>query len=285
MYPLDDHTHFNSFSELKKSLDLDQEFLDFHNCDKDRKRSFCYLDGLTAAIDKAENGYPEALDDMPDGARDLIKANPLRGARWSFDVADGTLDVGAYMSGRPDCFFREQPDDSREAGKIVRIVVGGTWASEVDSDNIYYRGAAIAAAVDGLEARGYRVELDVFYKVKRYSKSISTSINIKKPEQHLDVDRLICAVTLPDYFRRIGFRWMEVTKSAVTIGARAGGSYGRVIEVDKALPGGVNPHTGREYDIIFTDNHSRITRFYSPASSLAEVAKQLKSAGIELTEN
>lgn len=289
---------YESFQQLKSTLDLGEDFRPTGASDKPLQRKFHKLGSLREAINAAENGYPEALENMPDKAREMIKNNPLRGKSWTMDVADGQLDVGSYLSGRPDCFFREVEDDRVRNKKTVRIAVGGSFHYGIDEANIQYRGAAIAAMIDALESRDYRVELDVLFynkaqkKPKAGGNTFAVRVNLKKFDQPLDLDRMLFAITVADFNRRIIFRSMELISGAKTyFGAVLGKGYAIPLPASrwiKTTDDGsfYSPEFDREYDVLFDNSQKDIEDYTSPAIALDRIVHKLEDAGIEIdTEN
>lgn len=97
--------------------------------------------------------------------------------------------------------------------KTVDIFINSSTAWHVDKEDIALRGAYTLSVIDALERSGYRCNLYIG-KVSwtdNNNKSLVTGyfMNIKKPEQPLNLMKVAYYMINPSFLRRTGFRVIE----------------------------------------------------------------------------
>jgi hypothetical protein len=78
---------------------------------------------------------------------------PTRKRQW--DIGGGTLDVGRYLSGEPECFASIQ----YQHGRNIRLVFSPEVHKTSHPLGLALRGGAVMGLVDALEAQGNSVEI------------------------------------------------------------------------------------------------------------------------------
>ena len=153
--------------------------------------------------------------------------------------------VPAYIAGRPDDMLRWTGTAERP---VVRVAVNNSHVCTAKAENIIRRGAAVAALIQALQARGYAVAVDAVFTVTsepsgRGSRSYMT-VALHRPEHPLDVDRLAFALAHPAMLRRLVFSWMECQPKEYrrTFHVVDTGGYGYPAELPEADAG--------QYDIV-----------------------------------
>lgn len=131
------------------------------------------------------------------------------------DVQGSFVDVGAYMTGEPECMIDfaeiERPNSS------IKFVMNASEAYEVTSQQILNRGACLAGVVDCLQKKG--VPSEVFLSIPM--RGINTAgkpdfmvlIKIKEASESLNLN-LLTGVLHPSLLRRIYFNFVEKTYQA-----------------------------------------------------------------------
>ena len=121
--------------------------------------------------------------------------------------------IPAYSAGVPEDMFTPSEFGNPVPKPIVRIVVNITASCHVDTDDIINRGAAILALIDRVQASGQRVELvaEFHSNSRQNSDTYAFSVTVKRPEEHIDLDRIAYAIAHPSMLRRSFFRVMEFT--------------------------------------------------------------------------
>jgi DNA-binding protein len=189
------------------------------------------------AVELAEKGWKEGASRV-ESLRAAIAAPILQGLEKvvEFNVAPGEwVDPDRFLSGQAEVFGSLVDTESFSVsarGKYAHFVVSAAFSASVDKANIQARGATIAAAVDILEAVGYRVKVTVIQSIYGYnsksSKVLSVSTTIKEHEAPLDIDSIAFSLTHASFLRRIIFGVEECQKEEILKGwGFAGyGSYG-----------------------------------------------------------
>lgn len=124
-----------------------------------------------------------------------------------FDTEGTWADIGRLATGEPECcgFF-----DQGGSSKVVKIIANICVSASVSTETMFARGAATCAAVDILEALGYRVELVVAIGMAGYdAERKDVQAVLKSADQPVDSDRIAYALCHPSFFRRLMFMVME----------------------------------------------------------------------------
>ena len=137
-----------------------------------------------------------------------------------FDVSGGMVDVGRFMDGEPECMVETRLIETARPGKVISILVNGSFNAGTQGKAIQERGAAIVALVDALEKMQHSTEIDVEISCLE---GLTTLIRVKNAEDGLDIDALMFAIAHPSALRRIYFAYLEGHK---TFGYLADSTYG-----------------------------------------------------------
>ena len=119
--------------------------------------------------------------------------------------------IPAYAAGVPEDMFTPSEFGNPVPKSIIRIVVNITANSNVSTEAIVNRGAAILALIDRIQATGQRVELVAEFHSRFGSDQCAMSVTVKRPEEPADLDRIAYAIAHPSMLRRSMFRAMEFT--------------------------------------------------------------------------
>lgn len=123
-----------------------------------------------------------------------------------FDVVGGSVDVGRFLDGEPECMVETKLIEIARPGKVVSILVNGSFNAGTQETAIRERGAAVVALIDSLERLQHSTEVDVEITCKE---GFTTVIRLKNAEDQLDIDLLMFAIAHPSALRRIYFAYME----------------------------------------------------------------------------
>jgi len=169
--------------------------------------------GWDGAVKLARNGWPEGLERMQNI---LSKAELPQGPR-SYEpmpvasLAGDEVDVGAYLSGEPECMTDWTMVETPTYGKVVKLLVHLTANAEVTADALFRRGAMAFLIVDQLESIGIRCEVWGLTKCSvAASQKFISQVCIKQADQQAEPDRMAFMLAHPAVFRRFGFRLMEL---------------------------------------------------------------------------
>jgi len=133
--------------------------------------------------------------------------------------SDG-LDVGGSypvvplaIAGDPCCMVTHGME-STKTKPVVKLVVNVAVSGAVTAATIMTRGGAILSWVDGLEAEGFRCEIDViesglFRETTPNPLGVLYTVKVKRADEPLDIDRVAFWVCHPAIQRRIFFAAYE----------------------------------------------------------------------------
>lgn len=126
-------------------------------------------------------------------------------------ISGYAVDVGAYLSNAPECFYRREMNKPVASAPVVRIVVSLAFSASVKPEVITKRGAMVCAMVDAIEHSGYSVE--IIGNEACESKGITSEINIvlKQSAQPLNIPAMAFCLAHPAMLRRMLFSVEEKT--------------------------------------------------------------------------
>lgn len=158
------------------------------------------------------------------------------------DMTGAYVDVGAYVEGVPECMIDFAPDIRPK--RFVRILIASTFSSFIKAQQVLARGVAIAAAIDKLETRGVRCEIDAILTTQAQNGTndkLSVMVTIKNAHEALSLEKLVYVAAHPTFLRRIGLSAYE--QESATMRSQFGcmterGYGGAVNESDKDIPAG-----------------------------------------------
>lgn len=123
------------------------------------------------------------------------------------DVAGTFVDMGAFMTGEPECMTFPVPSPLMVArsAKVVRIHYNTGANATADPDAMIKRGVAIIALVDALASLGVNCEIWTESACKKGRRSASVLTCQKRAGESVDINRLMFALANPSFHRRLTF--------------------------------------------------------------------------------
>lgn len=188
----------------------------------------------------ARYGWPDGAEQLANLTAQLTGrlANASHSKRMGFDVmGPGTLDVGRWAIGHPECMMVWRESDELtdlNPARVVRLTVSGFQAGVTPHHQIFWRGAAAFAICDLIESSGARCEVELVF-TSSGSGAVSTQrVMLKRAQDAVDPDMLAFAFCHPSSFRRIGFGVAETFETAErkTMGFSQHGYYGMRREME-----------------------------------------------------
>ena len=175
----------------------------------------------------------------------LDRTELVKSTKLELSVSDGTLDVGLYLSGEPECFVKI----TKVHGNDVRIVFSPEVHLSSNADALYLRGAAILSLMDSLESSGNRVELYMGWDNTVGSKVYESRILVKRTCDYATAAQL--AGIACDRSFLLSCEYNMIAHFLKTGGV--GGNHGL------SIPG----------DIVISGEYSEMAHFDSTESTLA----------------
>lgn len=144
------------------------------------------------------------------------------------DVAGSFVDVGAYVTGEPECMMEFIPEPDARMGRVVKIVVAGTASSFVKSEHIMKRGIAVLALIDVIHKMGLGIELWWDESIRG---GYATTVKLHDSAEPMDINTLMFALAHPSMLRRLQFSVQEQSEKAKEQDAVQYGGYGSPSEL------------------------------------------------------
>lgn len=129
-----------------------------------------------------------------------------------FNVTGESGDIDRYLMGDPECMVDYVDVPQTRMGRVVRILVNGTFNAGVPAQTIKQRGAMICSLVDIINRMGIGVEVYSEIATADSGKYHSMLTKLHDSQQLLDIDNLMFAIAHPSMLRRISFSNMEMSK-------------------------------------------------------------------------
>ncbi len=223
-------------------------------------------------VELAYRGWPEGVERLSQRLRVTQDLLPVRLRRREYELArvgPGTLDMGRYLMGHPEPYvvYRDVETDAEGPGQVT-ILFNMSVSSGIAVEELFRRGAAVCALVDSLETAGRRVSVKVAMCTHSGDK-VDVTVQLKRHEDPLDLERVAFAVAHAAAFRRLGFAVWELAPREVRYrtGIREHGGYGQVYSL-------------REPGALCLDG-ADLYRSEDPAVLRRWLVEQLKAQGVE----
>ncbi|WP_326569726.1 hypothetical protein VSH64_01325 [Amycolatopsis rhabdoformis] len=165
------------------------------------------------ALRLAVDGWPVALenagitvDELRAGAGLEHQVTELEPA-W--DVTGSEVDIGAYLSGVPECMVDAVPRPVSRRGKVVTFLIPAAYSNRIGHDVIINRGLALVTLCAAIIDAGHSVEIWSGFtgtlKTRFAQLRTSAVARVISAGEPLDIGRLIFAVAHPAMLRRLWF--------------------------------------------------------------------------------
>jgi hypothetical protein len=174
----------------------------FHGCRTFDEAKELAHSGWQKGIDKMR-GFRSRLDVLVQ-AMSCERAKALR-----FAVSGEWLDIGRGLTGNPECWGAYDEVGEGRSDRVVTMAINLSCSASIGEEAIFARGAVCLAAVDLIEAAGYRVELKVGSCAVGDEGKFEYQVTAKRASDPLDVDRLTFFLCHKSGPRRYGFACYE----------------------------------------------------------------------------
>jgi len=195
------YTEFINYSKGKKPL-KNSTYNSTYNS------SFYGSKNFEHAMDKATKGVNANIKSFSD----MIDKLHFIGKNYSFEPTTNyygeSVDVGLFLSGEPQCMNNWEINVSK-GQKEVHIYFNISFNSVTNKEQYKNYGSAILAIVDYLESIGVRVGFHLYDTFELSGKKRITIIDVKKPEDSLNIPLLSFVLTDVSIERVFWFRWLE----------------------------------------------------------------------------
>lgn len=130
----------------------------------------------------------------------------------AWDVTGSEVDIGAYLSGEPECMVDAAPQQISARGRVVTFLVPAGFVHTTPHAAVLHRGVALSALCSSIIAAGHSVEIWSGFcpyvgDMDRFA-SVARVVSAAEP---LDIGRLMFVMAHPAMLRRL---WEAVWDSA-----------------------------------------------------------------------
>lgn len=172
---------------------------------------------------EGDNRNLDRFADLTRQARDKIARKVEKRFAPSFARSGaGSISMGRYMDGVPDCVVRMKPgrNDLRKGGgkqRVLKLFVSCAVSGDISATEIEKRGAYICGVVEALAAAGRQVELWVggLSKTHTDSADFMMAVCIKKASERLHVETARFALCNATMNRRLRFGYIDCNERAL----------------------------------------------------------------------
>lgn len=163
------------------------------------------------ALELARKGWTDQLETALEVAETAIEMAEKENMVDSFsqpvwDVTGAMVDVGAYLSGTPECMVDYPLSTTSKVGRVITLVASCSFSAAVSADTIQRRGQLVVALAIALTRLGHGVELWVNNHTG-HSKSGECEFNVKVKgvDDEIDPAQIMFAYAHPAMLRRLVF--------------------------------------------------------------------------------
>lgn len=228
---------FASLHELVKYADTTPSTLD--EWERSSRIESTYRDDFTRsktweeARDLAMEGWSEIRPDVDKMVSRVVEnVRPTIEQTWQplYDVVGASVDIGAYMTGEPECMVDFANVETSRVGRVVSVIVCIGARSNIPSDSIMRRGAAVAALIEILGTMQHSVEVWAESTSRGDGKSRAaihtTLVKVKDAEERLDINAFMFALAHPSMLRRMVFAVRECEDAEIRRRINVPSNYG-----------------------------------------------------------
>jgi len=195
-----------------------------HVDSKSGSQRFTGTKSLEEAVKLAEEGWTDGTTAMLEKLAQVKShtTESVKGYRW--DVTGDIFDVGAVLSGEPECWLHPEPTPDR---RVFKICVNMTASADISKEKIMIRGAAVMGLVDKLqEIPENIIELTLFHGVSDCPPYNQSIYFLQLGTTPLPMNEVSFATAHPSMLRRI-----NCTVSERDNNGQSCGGYGHVMEL------------------------------------------------------
>ncbi len=134
-----------------------------------------------------------------------------------YDIAGGTVNIGRYLSGMPDCMRRINTTLSHNLpARIQKVFIYGTFHRHVPVSDVLKRGYTVYQIIEALEMANIQTEITLAFSTNKYNMQskddydfYETYIKIKDTTDIIYPEKLLFCLAHPSMLRRLVFSEWE----------------------------------------------------------------------------
>ena len=172
------------------------------------RKEFFGCNNNAEAVEMALNGWHEGLINISERVGLLKIGEDTTKEVYQYDVVGDVLDIGAFLSGEPECWLgKKEIQDKPHLDVVINISISGS----IKKESIYNRGAAIIALIDYL-SNIYNLSVKAYFGSSGFLNRREEELDafVDMGNSPLDIDSIAFAVVHPAFFRYIGTAAIDV---------------------------------------------------------------------------
>lgn len=176
---------------------------------------------MSEAITLARQGWPEGAEQAK-ALHDGIQASvPVRRRMARYDVAGQVPNMPRALAGNPMFMYRMVRSETAQR-PIISLVCDICVDCSCPASGMLAHAAAVASAVDFLEDDGFRCSVLVIMRTRCSKFTAEIAVQLKAPEQPLNLVVMAYGLGHPSFFRRLMFAILQATKACKPLGSGLG---------------------------------------------------------------
>lgn len=202
--------HFNSINDFVQYIsetETNRVFKSRHCSTDERSNEWNGNMSLKEAIDTLHHGWSAGAIDLEKKLK-VTKHNMAveKEVRNILDVCGYQPIVPLYLNGAPNCMLRKQPQAKKQ--KVLTINRSLCASGGVSSKTLMEESTKVLQIIYKIEKMGYRINLNLVISCGLYA----VSIRLKSAGERLSVSKLAFPLVHTAMFRRLFFRFIEVSE-------------------------------------------------------------------------
>ena len=163
-----------------------------------------YRDAYTMAREGWDYHVDAALA-LTDQVVEAVRDDTVTDFRPVWDFQGSQVDIGAYLTGEPECMIDYPPTETTKVGRVVTICVSLSVSSAMSTEAVIARGVMITALAEILSQRGLNTEIWGDRTSTHGAYSATHRILIKGTNDVIDHSRILYALANPSMLRVLAF--------------------------------------------------------------------------------
>lgn len=217
-----------NYSDLIEKSNYDYSLHGLSRSSQKEESDWSGTKSFKQAYDYALGGWKEGIEKIKltnQKSTLLKKTKPTFLLQPLHQISGSYVDIGRYLTGRPDCMIYNQVNTTPK--RITIIVKLGFNSGASESDYFDY-GSSLLSIIDYYEKQNIRIELISRFSIYNCGRSMIIEVKLKEFGEFLDINKLTFTLCNPSFQRRIIFSYQEKMDKAVVehFGFHSGNGYG-----------------------------------------------------------
>lgn len=220
-------------------------------------KSFCGTESYEEAVQLFKNGWDSGVKQIQLALKDLpTKETQGFIQRTLYDVVGFQCSVPRYLQGIPTNMVNKKLSPVKQKVVVLNKIVN--YTAGYKNYEIIKWGAETLKVIEAIERKGFRVKLNVVIANRCGGDVEVVKIPVKKPDERLNLSKLAFPLAHTSMFRRLGFRYIEVSP---TVDGKW--VYGYGASMDK-------PEVQKTFEELGFKNEIVLPKFLSDAEAIVK---------------